>query len=286
MRKNKQSSRSLTAFLVTWAFIVLTVTGIILYIVPQGRIAHWVHWSLFGMSKDQWGWVHMMFGGVFIFTGSLHLYFNWKPFKKYFAEKVRGHFEPKQEVFIATALTVFIFVVSALNVPPASWVIALNSWIKGTWITSPELEPPYGHAEEASLAGISKKLRLDINKITVHLDDKGIIYFGVKDTLNDIARKNGTTPMAIYEMIKIYKLPEKKIETRNLSSEEIEAVYSGTGLGRKTIAEICAEIGIPVEVGLKKLSENRIEATAEDKARSIADKHDKTPIDLLKIMIH
>ena len=38
MRKNKQSARSLTAFLVTWAFVVLTVTGIVLYVVPQGRI--------------------------------------------------------------------------------------------------------------------------------------------------------------------------------------------------------------------------------------------------------
>ena len=37
MRKNKQSARSLTAFLVTWAFVVLTVTGIVLYVVPQAE---------------------------------------------------------------------------------------------------------------------------------------------------------------------------------------------------------------------------------------------------------
>ncbi|MCP4075332.1 MAG: DUF4405 domain-containing protein [Gammaproteobacteria bacterium] len=285
MKKNKQSSRSLTAFLVTWAFIVLTVTGIILYIVPQGRIAHWVHWSLLGMSKDQWSWVHMMFGGVFIFTGFLHLYFNWKPFKKYFADKVKGHFKPKQEIFIATAITVFIFVVSALNIPPASWVIDLNGWLKGAWVTSPELEPPYGHAEESSLAGISRKIRLDINKITAHLDESGIQFSGKKDTLDNIARNNGTTPMAIYEMIKIFKLPEKKTGSKKLSAEEIEDKYSGTGLGRKTITEICAEIGIPLEVGLKKLMDNGVEATGKDKARPISEKYDKTPIDLMKILL-
>ena len=35
MIKDKQSTRSLIAFLVTWSFLVLTVTGIILYIVPH-----------------------------------------------------------------------------------------------------------------------------------------------------------------------------------------------------------------------------------------------------------
>ena len=285
MRKNKQSSRSLTAFIVTWAFIVLTVTGIVLYVVPQGRIAHWVHWSLFGMSKDQWGWVHMMFGGVFIITGFLHFYFNWKPFKKYFADKVKDHFEIKREVLIATAITILIFVVSALNAPPASWVIELNDWIKGSWITSPELEPPYGHAEESSLAGISKKLGLDINQVIAHLDKADINYSGKKDTLDSIAQKNETTPMAIYEMIKVYKLTKKKIEVKKLSSGEIEALYSGTGLGRKTIAEICAEVGVPVKQGLDKLLKSGIEATAEDRAKPISEKYDKRPIDLLEIII-
>lgn len=95
-----QSSRSLIAFLVTWAFIVLTVTGVVLYVVPQGRVAYWVHWSLSGMEKEQWGWVHMIFGGVFIITGFLHLFYNWAPLKKYFADRVQGHIKPKREIFI------------------------------------------------------------------------------------------------------------------------------------------------------------------------------------------
>ena len=87
MLKNKQSTRSLTAFLVTWAFLILTVSGIVLYIVPQGRIAYWVHWSLLGLGKSDWANLHMVFGCLFIATGILHLYFNWKPFKKYLADR-------------------------------------------------------------------------------------------------------------------------------------------------------------------------------------------------------
>jgi hypothetical protein len=67
--RNKQPIRSLIAFLVTWAFGVLTATGIVLYIVPQGRIAYWTLWSFLGLNKEQWGDVHIMFGGIFIATG-------------------------------------------------------------------------------------------------------------------------------------------------------------------------------------------------------------------------
>lgn len=53
----------------------------------------------------------MMFGGMFIVTGVLHLYFNWKPFKKYLAARVQGHLALKREALIATAITIALFVV-------------------------------------------------------------------------------------------------------------------------------------------------------------------------------
>jgi len=276
--------RSLTAFLVTWAFIVLTVTGIILYIVPQGRVAYWIHWSLAGMEKEQWGWVHMMFGGVFILTGILHLYFNWKPFKKYFADRVRGHLKPKQEIFMATALTVAIFAVSALNIPPASWVIDLNARIKSAWITSPQLEPPYGHAEEASLVGISRKMGLDLDKVLQTLEQNRIQFSGKRDTLENIARRNDLTPMDIYALVSVHKAAKKPQSLLN-TAEQIEVEFSGTGLGRKTLEEICQQTGTDLSMALANLSRAGIGARASDRARVLADEHDKSPIDILVIMM-
>lgn len=284
MKSNKQSLRSFIAFIVTWAFIVLVVTGLVLYVVPQGRVAYWVHWSLAGMEKEQWGWVHMMFGGVFIVAGILHLYFNWKPFKNYFADRMKGRFELKREVVFATALTIAIFVVSAFNLPPASWVIDLNEWIKDSWVTSPELEPPFGHAEESSLAGISRKMGLDINAVVRALEEKQVKFTGKKDSLENIARANGKTPMEIYEIIRVYKLPESE-QTKPLTVEDIEAKYAGTGLGRKTLEEVCGEIGIDLQSVLNKLNAVGIQAAGGDKLREVADEYDKSPIDLMVIIL-
>ena len=62
MRKNKQSTRAVIAFLVTWSFAVLTVTGLMLYVIPQGRVAYWIQWSLLGLGKEGWRDVLILFG--------------------------------------------------------------------------------------------------------------------------------------------------------------------------------------------------------------------------------
>ena len=287
MRKNKQSARSLIAFMVTWAFLVLTVTGLVLYVVPHGRVAYWVHWSLIGMEKEQWAWVHMMFGGVFIVTGVLHLYFNWKPFKKYLADKIKGHLALKREVFVATALTLAIFLVSALNLPPASWVIDLNSAIKNSWVTSPELEPPFGHAEQVSLAGLARRMQFDLDTAQRLLADAGVDVEGPRATLEQIARANDMTPMDVYAVIYAQQpLPDgAKAIDPGISSEELEAAFAGAGLGRKTIAELCAMVGVNTNVGLTRLATQGIQASETDNVRGVAELHAKRPIELLHIVL-
>lgn len=283
MRKNKQSARSLTAFIVTWSFLVLTITGLVLYIVPHGRVAYWVHWSLAGMEKEQWGGVHMMFGGIFIVTGILHLYFNWKPFKKYLADRVKGHLMLKQEIVTASIFTLILFVLSVFNLPPASWVFDLNAKIKDSWVTSPELEPPFGHAEEVSLAAISRRMQLDLELALSELEKKGIRFAGKQDSLESIARKNHTTPMAIYALIRKHE-KKQKVDLASMSPEDIEATYAGTGLGRKTLTELSKEIGFDLDEALRKLKQHGIVADRDQKLKSIADGHDVTPMELLKMI--
>lgn len=284
MRKNKQSFRSLIAFLVTWSFAVLTVTGIVLYIVPQGRVAYWVHWSLAGLEKAQWGWIHMMFGGVFIVTSILHLYFNWKPFKKYLADRVKGQLELKQEVFVATILTLVLIILSAFNLPPASWIITLNESIKQSWITSPELEPPFGHAEEVSLAGLTRRTNIDLEKAFQELKANGIQLDHMQESLEEIARANDTTPMALYGMISKHRnavIPSEAPMTR----EEIEAKYAGTGIGRKRLEELCQSVGIKTDAAIVKLAAAGVAATPEEQVKAIAELHDLSPIELLQIIL-
>ena len=162
VRDKALNVRALTAFIVTWAFAVAIVTGIILYVVPQGRVAYWTDWHLIGLAKDGWSNIHIVFGAIFIVSGILHLYFNWKPFKKYLSERSAGHLHVKREVVIASAGTVLVVIAAITVVPPVSWLFELNQTVKQSWVTSPDLEPPYGHAEESSLRALTRRTGIDL----------------------------------------------------------------------------------------------------------------------------
>ncbi len=285
MFANKHPARSLTAFLVTWSFLILTISGVVLYIVPQGRIAYWVHWGLWGLEKEDWGHVHMMFGGLFIVTGILHLYFNWKPFKKYLAERISGQYRVSRELAVSLLLSILILAGSIWEVPPVSWVFDLNKTVKDAWVTGPDLEPPFGHAEEISLAGIARRMNLDLPKAEQALLDAGFKVADRGDSLDRIARDNDTTPMAIYGVIRRFPLKQEATAAlKPLTAEELEAKFAGTGLGRKGVNEVAAAAGIAPAQARARLLQAGVQYGADETLRDIAERQGVSPIDLLKIM--
>lgn len=83
--------RGLVAFVVFGGFVVMTGTGLILFMTPPGRVAHWTDWALLGLEKTDWAAVHIVFSLLFVLVGLIHLVFNWKPFKNYLVNKFAGH---------------------------------------------------------------------------------------------------------------------------------------------------------------------------------------------------
>lgn len=71
--------RKITSLTATLAFILMVTTSIILYVVPQGRVAYWADWRMGGLSKAQWGDIHINVGLLFLLALGLHIYYNWKP---------------------------------------------------------------------------------------------------------------------------------------------------------------------------------------------------------------
>lgn len=284
MIKNKQSTRSLIAFLVTWSFLILTVTGIVLYIIPQGRVAYWTHWSLAGLEKEQWSGVHMIFGGLFIITGILHLVYNWKPFKKYLMEKVKGEIRIKQELVLSLLLSLVILVMSIYGIPPVSWVFDLNETVKDAWVTRPELEPPFGHAEEVSVKTIARRMELDYAEAVESLRQAGI-EFAESDSLETLAQRHSMTPMEVYGLFSHLKQQTAPLNADELTAEEIEAQFAGTGVGRKSIAQVCQKLSLESRVCIQRLAQQGITANGSETLRELAENHGLSTIELLKQML-
>ncbi len=212
LAKNPQPARSFVAFLVTWSFLLLTITGIVLYIVPSGRVAHWTLWTLGGLSRGGWADVHILFGAVFIVAGALHLYYNWKPFKKYLATRVSGHLALKRELVTSLILTVLLTLGALFALPPVSWLFDLNDAAKSLWAQDAEQRPPYARAERTPLPVLAQRLGLDLDAMVTALEHAGIRIDEPRTNLEQLARAHGTTPAALFALI-------PKPETRGPRSE-------------------------------------------------------------------
>ena len=284
MLRNKQSTRAFIAFLVTWSFLVLTITGLVLYIVPQGRIAFWTQWSLFGLGKEGWGGVHILFGGVFIVTGVVHLYFNWKPFRNYLAQRVKDHLELKQELLTSLVATSLLIVGAIAAVPPISWVFDLNEQIKDSWAHAPGSDPPFGHAEEVALPALARRANFELSAALDTWRAANIRVDDERSTLLRVAEENGTTPAALYALIPKHRVAEN-LPTVSFDPLEIEQRLMGTGIGSKTLADFANEQNIEPTVVISRLRALGIQVAPEDKLKSIAEGTGTRPIEIAKAVL-
>ncbi|MCV6608869.1 MAG: DUF4405 domain-containing protein [Campylobacterales bacterium] len=102
--------RKTVSLVMLWSMIVMTFTGIMLFIAPQGKIAYWVDWTMFGLSKTDLGNLHTTFMVLFVVATIFHVYYNWKPMVSYMSNKAKEFVFITKENLIALGITiVFIF---------------------------------------------------------------------------------------------------------------------------------------------------------------------------------
>jgi hypothetical protein len=284
VKKNGFHGRGLTSLIVVTSFLIMTITGIILYFVPHGRVAYWVNWMFIGLTKTDWNNIHVISSITFAVAGAFHIYFNWKSIVNYITGKIAGTLKYRNELAITTVLSIFIIVGSIFLIPPLNYVIDFSEYLKSSWVKSKEYEPPFGHAEEVLLKVFTKKMDIDLSKAAKELRANGITINSVKDKLKDIALNNNITPMDIYVVIKKY---EKKVAEEGLifTPELVEEKFAGTGLGRKALSWVLDDIGIDYELAKQRLSKNNIQADEKETLKEISERYGINPIDILKILL-
>ena len=244
MASTKIHKRGLTSFFTLFGFLIMSVTGLVLYVVPEGRVAYWTTWELIGLTKTDWGNIHILSSILFIVAGGFHTYFNWKPLMNYFKDKARKGVKLRRELAISSVLSVWVIVNSIWPFPPLSYVLDFNEWVKETWVVQDEYEPPFGHAEMLSLKVFTKKMDIDLGKAIDELKANGLAFDSAEETLEDIGRRNDISPMNLYLLIKKFEPAPEPDNLDAYSPESIEVEFSGTGFGNKTIRSICERLGL------------------------------------------
>ena len=258
--------KKITSLSLGIAFLIMSYTGIILFIVPQGKIAYWADWHLFGLSKTQYGDLHTTSMITFLFFASLHIYYNWKPLISYMKDKTKKVSFSKKEFLIAFILNL-IFVFGTLNlVQPFKGFLDLGENIKDYWAKEYG-EPPYGHAEETRLSVLCRKLNIDFERAK-NILNKNNIVFDENQNLLTIAKNNSTSPNKIYNMIN--KNSKKKGSANGISN-----------LGRKTLQELSDMKKINLKYALDALNKKGIkDIDTNARIKHLADELEVTPLQL------
>ena len=275
MSKQKRfNTKAFTSLYITLSGAVITITGLILYISPPGRIAHWEDWRFILLTKEQWQTLHTIFAFLFVVALAFHLYFNWSIFCSYLKTKVHVGLHMKREIGTAAALTLLIFSLTLVKSPPFSNVMALGRYLTDSWSTT-QTEPPVPHAEELSLSEYVIVTSIDLTAAIDHLRDSGIVGSDSLVTMNELARLNGTSPREIGNILA--RIPGS-------TSISFGTRGAGTGFGRMTVSELCERDEIDLAVAIQRLTEAGITASRASNLRGLANEQGMTPIEVVEII--
>ena len=269
--------RTITSLTLLLSLGLVILTSLIMFIVPQGRVAYWSDWRLWGLSKTQWSELHLTFGLLMLLAALLHIYYNWKPILNYLKNKAKKVTGWNTSFGIALLLCVCVAAGTYFQVPPLYSIIQLSESIKDS-AAATYGEPPYGHAELSSLKMLAQKQDLDLEKSLALLRSSGLTVKSSKQTIVDIARQNKITPQQVYEVI-------KPARTTGLSGSKRTFPESPPpGFGSNTLSEICAAYDCDPDTIRQALAVHGIKAQPDQSLKTIAADHELRPMAVFEMI--
>ncbi|NOZ12056.1 MAG: DUF4405 domain-containing protein [Acidobacteria bacterium] len=275
MRKKKSFRlRAYVSVFLGFSGLLLLVSGLVLYIAPPGRVAHWVNWRFLAATKEQWIALHTVLSFLFVGIGIWHLVYNWKPFIHYLKEKGRSMFHWKRESAIALVTVLLIAALALLNVPPLSYISELGTMASNAWET-PKTKPVMPHAEKLTLKAYARAAKIPLVQIEKRLAALG--YRAAEtDTLEKIAGKLKVSPMSLAELF----ARESRFHGERKEGSISDA---GVSVAKLSLSEYSGKTGIPVKRFIRRLSINGYTATETDTIGEIAAKMNTSPAALVEL---
>ncbi|MBK7141460.1 MAG: DUF4405 domain-containing protein [bacterium] len=285
MSTSRIHTRGLTSFFTLFGFIIMSITGLVLYMAPAGRVAYWTIWDFVGLSKTSWDSIHILSSLLFIVAGVIHTWLNWKPLMNYFRDKLRQGLNLRRELAISSIVTVWVVVSAIWPFPPLSYLLDFNAWIKTVWVVEAQYEPPFGHAEMLSLKVFCQKMDIDLTKATEELTANGIKFTAPEQTLEEIALANRVSPMDIYVFIKKFEPAPAPAELKTYTPESIELEFAGSGFGMKSVASMCERVGLDTLLAKQRIATAGLEVTLDQPMREAANANRTEALELMKVML-
>lgn len=128
--EKKFSNRAFVSVLTGFSFVVMALTGLVLFFAPSCRIARDTSWVVWGHNKDQWTGVHVWFSIAFVVASVFHLYLNWAALTNYFKTKLKRGLAFRLEWIFALVICGILYAGTVGEVAPFSSLMVWKETFK------------------------------------------------------------------------------------------------------------------------------------------------------------
>jgi len=200
--------RSFLSLLLFLIFSISALSGLILYLRPEGSLASWVGWKALGIDKKHWEGLHAIFVFTFVIVIFIHLGYNWKSLTAYWRNKKASRALPGKgwpvsgEFLLASAVVCLIFIGTICQWPPFTALVDLRTAIKsGRFAVA--LKPPQADTERLTIAELCVISGISEPQVLRNAAAKGIQIGSLSETLGEVAEKNHVTPEKLFGLLKV-----------------------------------------------------------------------------------
>lgn len=270
------SLRRIVSLSLMLSILGMLTSSIMLYIVPQGRVAYWSGWTMWGLTKTQWGAVHTNLGFLMLVAGSFHIYYNWRPMTSYLKNKARAFKLFTPNFNLALAVFAAFVTLTLLEAPPVVWIQNLRTSLEDGGAARLG-EPPYGHAEESSLRVFLRNTGLDKDQARANLEAAGIAVPDPEISILELATAHDLTPRQLHEII---LGPEDQRSTDPLPIPEAMPM----GSGRMTLEAFCRQHNRDLAQAVEILTAAGLTVDAQLSLKDNAANNELEALDLLDLL--
>lgn len=271
--------RAFISTLTGLSFVAMCLTGIILFVVPPGRVANWTGWTLYGLTKAQWQALHIWFSLLFMVAAIVHIVYNWQCLLRYCQSKVTKAFTLRAEWGLSLVLCVVLLVATLANWRPFSSLVDWGESIKHSW-DDPTRRPPVPHMELLTLSALAEQVEdIPLDTMLENLRARNIAVDSPDAIVGELAAAHGMTPETLYNIAigAAHRGHGRGAGQpggggsgggRGMSGG---GGGGGSGFGRMTLEQYCADAGIDTDAAIEKLRATGVTATRTTTIREIAE---------------
>jgi len=191
--------RGFITLVVFLSFLAVVLSGVALYLRPEGSLARWMGWELAGLDKKEWEATHMGVVLLFLVSSLIHVWYNFRALFSYVRGRAALVFSSGarwpliMETTAAAVILALVCIGAITPWSPLSDVIQLRNSMKDAKY-SLVLSPPISDADELTVAGFCRAAALDTQAAVRRAGERGVVINDLNMDIGKIAHLNRISP--------------------------------------------------------------------------------------------